>query len=230
MRKSYDIIYSLGADCSCAEFMKMCDLRATSGPFDWLNNTDFSTRMQCVLDDFKDFFNKTDLRPLAPDIADNFEPVKGYRFYENTRNKFYYFHDFLDDKLFDDMFPFVPAKYDRRIMRFHKNLAQKRRVLLIWFSRNHNTDDKTVVDLCDRVCKKYNKTIDFLIIEHTNNVRVPIIRQLAPNIMRYNLHAISRNSDGTLKFLGRQSAIKEIFSLYKLRTSFLKRVGNILGW
>lgn len=230
MRKSYDIIYSLGADCSCAEFMKMCDLRATSGPFDWLCNTDFATRMQCVLDDFKDFFNKSDFRPLAPEIASTYDSVKGYTFYENTRNKFYYFHDFLDDKSFDDVFPFVLAKYDRRIARFRKNLAQNHRVLLIWFSHHHDTDDKTLIDLCERVCKKYNKTIDFLIIEHADKVRIPIKRQLAPNIMRYNLHTVSKKPGEIRIFLGRESAIKEIFSLYKLRTTFLKRVRNLFRW
>ena len=41
---------------------------------------------------------------------------------------------------------------------------------------------------------------------------------------------INAKEDEIRNFLGRESAIKEIFSLYKLRTSFLKRVGNLFRW
>ena len=67
MHKKYDIIYSIGRDCACAMYMNNCKIRATSGPFDWLTNASFETRMNLILNDFADFLNPNDIKFLPKD-------------------------------------------------------------------------------------------------------------------------------------------------------------------
>lgn len=42
----YDVIYSLGRDCSCAMYMRQTNLRSCSGPFDWLTHAGFEKRFE----------------------------------------------------------------------------------------------------------------------------------------------------------------------------------------
>ena len=69
MKQKYDIIYSIGRDCACAMYMKQANLRACSGPFDWLTNANFETRIDLILNDFQDFINKNDIVPLEKEMA-----------------------------------------------------------------------------------------------------------------------------------------------------------------
>ena len=227
MNIEYDIIYSLGTDCACAEYMKKNNLRAVSGPFDWLNHTDFRTRMNCILNDFKDFFNKEDLKFLPKDPGAAFGNDYSHDYYEN-RNSFYYFHDFPVGVPFDKVFGAVKKTYNRRIRRFKKMLKTKRRVLLVWFAHYYRTDDSEIIALCDLVCRKYNKTIDFLIIEHSENQMVPEKRFLAPNILRIDVHTNGKQ-DGVPAFLGKECVVSPLFASYRLHVPWAKRILKIFS-
>ena len=64
-KKTYDIIYSIGYDCSCALYIKETGLRLTSGPFDWLTHASIEERFAALLNEFDDFFNIKDFKKIA---------------------------------------------------------------------------------------------------------------------------------------------------------------------
>lgn len=222
MHKKYDIIYSLGRDCACAMYMKQNKLRITSGPFDWLTNASFETRFNMILNDFAGFLSPDDIQflPKNPNVIND----EKCDYYENVRNGFYYYHDFPINVPMSESLPEVINKYNRRIARFYKNIRTKKRVLLIWFSHCSNTPDKMIIDLCNKVCGKFGKTIDFLIIEHKQNQKTPICTELAHNITKYNLHTTATDDMGRPTTQGNTTACNPLFAQFGLHIPWRHKI------
>ncbi len=226
--KKYDMIYSLGRDCSCAMYMQRYNLRLWSGPFDWLTNASFETRMELITNDFADFMNLEDIEflPKDPKVFND----KDCDYYKNTRNDFYYYHDFPIGVPLAKSFPAVRDKYMRRIKRFYKNISEHRRVLLIYFSHYSSTPDDVVKQLCDKFCKKMNKEVDFLIIEHTDGLNVARVRDIAKNITRYDVHTMQLDENGNPTTLGNEANCNPIFAGYGIRKNLKENVHSGIQW
>ncbi len=227
MKQKYDIIYSIGRDCACSMYMKQADLRSCSGPFDWLTNADFETRINLIINDFKDFLNQEDILSLAKDPCMHNDDTCDY--YQNIRNKFYYYHDFPTGVLFEKSFLSVYAKYMRRINRFYHKIYKANKVLLVWFSHYHDTPDSVLLDSNKRICDKFGKKIDFLIIEHTENIINPIKKQISDNIVKYNAHTLEFDDKGYPTTQGCQERVLPIFKQYKLKHTVKKRILRIIS-
>ncbi len=226
MNKKYDIIYSIGRDCACASYLAKLNLRACSGPFDWLTNANFQQRFELMLNDFSNFLNKDDLH-LMPKPT-QFPADKNNDYYENIRTGLYFWHDFPADKSFEEAYPEVKQKYERRIKRFYENIQNHNKVLLVWFSQVHNTPNELVLDLCDKFCKKMGKTIDFLIIEHAEGLQQAEMTQLSTNILKYRCHATRFDENGVPQTQGNERLVSPIFSQYKLAIPFKLRLVKFL--
>ena len=212
--KKYDIIYSIGRDCSCAMYLQKQGLRISSGPFDWLTNVnDIKDRLNFILNDFNDFLNLEDLKflPKDPNVFND----EACDYYENLRNGFYYYHDFHKNLSLNDAFPQVKEKYNRRIERFIRNLKTKKKVLLVWFS-HIPTADEAIIPLCEQICQKYGKQIDFLIIENDDSKADDDIEKkfLATNIVMYKLKTSSLDEKGNPTTMGREEVCSKLFKNY----------------
>ncbi|MCG8708355.1 hypothetical protein JHU04_001562 [Brenneria sp. 4F2] len=214
--KNYDIIYSIGRDCACSEYLKKNGLRICSGPFDWLTNAGFEERFTLLLNNFENFLNPEDFILLEKDIS--IENDNSCDYYKNVRTDFYFYHDFPTEVPFKDSFPDIAKKYRRRIQRFYDNVKNKKIVLLVWFSHYHNTSDEAVIRLCDSFCQKMERSIDFLIIEHSPNKKNHQIeiKNITNNIMRCSLYTITLDASGNITTLGNENSCHKIFSEYKL--------------
>lgn len=182
----YDIIYSLGRDCSCAMYMQQTNLRSCSGPFDWLTNAGFEKRFELMINNFDEFLEQSDLLPMDKPTA--FPSDKNNDYYENVKTGLYYWHDFPAGVPLQESFNIVKEKYNRRIKRFYDNILTKNRVLLIWFSQVGSTSDSVVLEYCDKLCSKIGKKLDFLIIEHREGV-------FEPQCIRHPIGSASREKD-----------------------------------
>ena len=214
--KKYDIIYSIGRDCSCAMYLQKQGLRISSGPFDWLTNVnDIKDRLKIILNDFDNFLNLEDLKflPKDPNVFND----EACDYYENLRNGFYYYHDFPKNVSLNDSFSQVKEKYDRRIRRFMYNLKTKKKVLLVWFS-HIPTADEAIISLCEQICQKYNKQIDFLVIENDDMKNDDEIKKklLAPNIVMYKLKTSSLDENGNPTVMGREDVCSKLFQNYAI--------------
>lgn len=215
MRKKYDIVYSIGRDCACAMYMKQANLRIVSGPFDWLTNADFETRFELILNDFKDFFNKEDLKFLKK--SKEMFNDENCEYYENIRNGFYFFHDFPIGKSFEEVYDSIKEKYDRRIQRFYDDLSRKEHILLIWFSHLHTTPDDVVLFYSEKLKVKLGKDVDLLIVEHTENLMHVEMRRLGEHVVRCNCHTQLIDMDNGNLTLGNELLVLPIFQQYSLR-------------
>lgn len=224
MVKKYDVIYSLGRDCACSKYMKKAKLRICSGPFDWLKNASFERRLECMLNDFDGFFNFEDFKPLEKNK--NLDVDKHCDYYANVKSQFYFLHDFQEGLPLSETFQGVKDKYERRIKRFYKKIADNKKVLLIWFSHINGTSDEVLLDLCGKFCDKMNKQIDFLIIEHQEGQFEAKQHKLSDNIIKYSCHSQENDADVTL--LGNEKLILPIFKQYKLIIPWYVYVKNFM--
>ena len=213
MHKKYDFIYSIGADCASAMYMRKFYLRRASGPFDWLCHADFKTRIEMILTKFDGFLLSENMVMLPRNTTGLHDAINDS--WHDTKTGFYFYHDFEHSKDFAETFPLVREKYNRRIARFYDNIEKYNRVLLIWYSQSYNTPDDVILGVCDKVCKKFNKQIDFIIIENDESMPRNKIetRQIADNIIRHAVYAI----DETTPTLGNYKLIDKIFSKIRIR-------------
>ena len=125
MKKKYSLYVSLGAACSCSETLRRHGLQLFSYPLDWCCGSSFLTRIQCLIDGYRNFFNKEDFQFVGPgnSIHDT---------YKNTRTGIIFKHDFAVDVPFDSQYPALAQKYERRINRLLKQLEQADTVCFVY--------------------------------------------------------------------------------------------------
>lgn len=111
---AYDLYMSLGENCLPATALQQVNLRKFSGPFDWIDKSDFLLRVCQIESDFEDALNYEDLSfnlNLRTDRKHNTCSVK------NLRTGFVHPHDFLDDS--EACYLKQKAKYQRRQERMY---------------------------------------------------------------------------------------------------------------
>lgn len=225
--KMYDVVFSLGADCACATYMKRHGLRSCAGPFDWLTHATLETRVQLVVNDFEDFLDISDLRRLPENgsiTSDN-----GCDCYENTKNGLYFFHDFKTGIDFKRAYHDVRAKYARRISRFYKTIADSNRVLLIWFAHNHSNFDG-IESFHRALEEKFSKRIDFVCIENDSGSVDGEVECIALNerLKYYRLRTVAFDAAGMPTTLGRTESCDPVFAQFALRRPVMERVKGAL--
>lgn len=221
--KQYDIIYSIGRDCACSMYLQSNKLRSTSGPMDWITTANFQERFEMLLNNFDGFINPDNFEflPKNPNIAND----ENCDYYRNTKTHFDFYHDFPTGVPFSESFPSVYEKYNRRIKRFYDNINKKKKVLLVWFSHYTRTPDSEILSLCNKFCKKIDKQIDFLIIEHTENMFTPTKTKLSKNILKINMH--TRDVYGTAPVQGNFDLVNnKVFKNYTINS----KISIILHW
>ena len=137
MTKKYDLIFGLGAACSCSQALRAAHLQLLSFPFDWVvprldcasYDNDLLHRVSSICNDFPDWFRKEDFH-FRKDPKTN-----GMLDYFNERLGLVFLHDFPCGIPFDESFPAVQAKYRRRIDRFIHLLRHSRKVLVVRIER-----------------------------------------------------------------------------------------------
>ncbi len=220
-KKEYDLIYSIGASCACAGYMKRHDMRFCSGPFDWLSNASLATNLDLIANNFKDFIDPQNLTFYAK----NDRALNNCDTYKNTKTGTCFVHDFISDIPFEEIFPSIKEKYERRIQRFYKKIEEADSVLLIWLNCFSKSDENNIVEKCNEIMKKFNKKIDFLIIEHDETKPRGEIehKSLSENVEYYLLHIKKEDKQGNLTTMGDVKNVNRIFSKYRLKMPITKR-------
>jgi len=134
-KERFDFICSLGSSCLCATSLRDAGLRLSSGPFDWVLGPSLLKRVELIANDFAGWFEHDDFELLG-----SREKVE-HDNYANRRTGYTFPHEFDFGRPFDECYPAVRAKYDRRIARFYERIRASRRVLLVWLE-NPVADDR----------------------------------------------------------------------------------------
>ena len=155
--KKYDFIFGIGRACACSQSLRLAGLQLLSLPWDWLATTtkpdcpDLRMRLGIIESGFSDWLREEDLEFIS-DHADN-----GKDQYRNRRYPITYLHDFPRGVPLHESFPAVKAKYDRRVARFQRLMAEsKSSVLAVCM-------DSPVADMADvAACREAQRRLQAL--------------------------------------------------------------------
>lgn len=169
-RIKYDCIFSLGEVCFCANYLRHMRLRKFSAPFDWIAGATFAERMNFLLNDFQDYFNKEDLvyhgRREYPEPCD---------IYYNQRTHIVFNHDFPLLKPFEEAYPKVKERYDRRIKKLYDRINKSKLVLIVYMEQANTksgiTSDEELCAMMEELNHKFPNThIDLMYIRHNEEM------------------------------------------------------------
>ena len=184
--REYDFLFSIGSACTCTDMMRRCNLQDKSYPFDWLWGSDFVSRCDYLINDFKDWFNKEDFE--LEFMTSNTK----HAVWKNRRTQLVYNHDFIENSSnIEDSYLPVKEKYDRRISRLLTNLNNSSRIAIIYLERPNGQDKPAseidTVNCWLKILNKFgaNKQIDIYYIHYQTEQDVPICHRLNNHVFYY---------------------------------------------
>lgn len=228
-KQKYDLVFSLGEACSCAQTLINTDLRQFSGPFDWLFGSDFVGRCKILASNFDRFIEKGDLEDTGKTNLDTHNLCE---IYYNKYNDIAFNHDFLKSLSFDDVYTQVKEKYDRRINRLLAQIESASKILIVYIetpNTEKHTSDKDIIAGLDIIHQKYpNKQVDLLYFKSDSQMQLNQFKKeaLSENITKITSNYKSQKPnampyDVNLRFLAR------LLSEYRLNLPFIKRFKKV---
>lgn len=165
-KTKYDFVFSMGEACFVADCLKLRNLRKYSGPFDWMYASDFETRFKIFINEFEDYFNKSDLQ-----LIDKNETVAVYK---NIRTGLIYNHDFRANQPFDTEYQLVYDKYARRIKRLIDCAKSGGRILICYCEMRTASyvDTASLFQLLDYANMHFSNNIDLAYFRHNPNMKI----------------------------------------------------------
>ncbi len=173
----YDVVFSLGCNCGCAEYLRKYGLRASAGPFDWVLAPSAQAPFHILLEDLRPLLQLDDLKEI--------NGKAGNRIVVSGRSGYTLFHDFWQDAPLQAQLPQVCAKYARRAERFLDALCKGKRVLLVWYGETGFTlSDEEIVRFSGAVRKKYGQNTDFLVLQYEPGLSAAAYQRLADGAVK----------------------------------------------
>ena len=225
--KKFDLICSIGEDCACSMYLRKFNLQNGSYPFDWLTKSNFDTRINLIINDFKDFCNKEDFEKLEKPKNAIVDLKCDY--YENKYTDFYFYHDFDANLDFDDVYEIVKKRYERRINRFYKHINNSKNILFVFWGRTDFIDNEKLKVYHQQLNNKFqNQNIYLLILENTPNQNNFIYDNISENILKIKYNMTSYDINKPQNACARNVLLNDkIFKQLKLKKSIYTYLRNI---
>ena len=153
-KKKYDLIFGIGAACSCTQALRKSKLQLASYPLDWLFGSDFIGRVDFLISEFKGFIEKSDLAFSFSNRSSSCDA------YANKRTGIVFNHDFPGGVPLEESYPVVRAKYDRRIARLLNNIQRAKSVLVVYMETpetKQHTSNEEILCGWQKLKEKYSK-------------------------------------------------------------------------
>lgn len=223
MSEKYELVFGIGAACLCSQALRKSNLQFASYPFDWLYGSNFSSRVQLLISDFKDFFEKEDIVFTG---KTNNDPEKLCNIYENKKTGLFFPHDFPPAASFESFFPEVKKKYDRRIKRLLDSINKKHDILIVYvetalYSETETTSE-VLIECSNKIAQRYpDKNIHLLYIRCSDEF---CDEQISPQIRRISFNY--KNSKSLPPHDAR--LLRKALEGYSVKRSLSTRIKNIL--
>ena len=163
-KKEYDLIVSLGGNCSVAHNLRYRGMRPFSLPFDWCYMEDESPivyLLKAFENNFQDFFLKEnlELQPATPEHAIIYK----------DRISGYYFPNHFPEKIKKDKdYSEVAKKIKRRIERLYQKIKESKKILFI-LATSFDTDSSNILALSKKLNTLFpDKQLDFRIMRFSS--------------------------------------------------------------
>jgi len=167
LKSRFDFVCGLGSACIASQALREASLQYASFPFDWLSGPTFSQRIQSIVDDFIGWFEAGDLECIG---NPNHFTHDSYR---NHVTNAVFPHDFDQGRAFDEIYPIVKEKYERRIRRLYDCIRRSQRVLFVWLenpSDDDRPDETTVLRALQMLSAKFpGVAFSFLVIDRAQD-------------------------------------------------------------
>ncbi len=128
--KTYDFIFGIGRACACSQALRKAGLQMLSLPWDWVvvhplgGRRELPVRLDVMESGFEDWLREEDLEFVSSITA------TGKDLYRNRRYGIAHPHDFPLGVPLHESYPAAKAKYDRRVARFQRLMAESRTCVL----------------------------------------------------------------------------------------------------
>jgi len=166
--KKYDFIFGTGGSCRCSMGLREAGLQLLSFPYDWNPGPDFVCRCEYLADGFPNWIDRDLLELTNPEEKEN------HLHYRNVKTGFTFIHDFHAKHIFDEQYPLVKERYERRIARFFNQIERSSKILVIWVNV---VDDPYQLDVIGAAkgreflrCRWPNKQIDVLVMNYKEGI------------------------------------------------------------
>lgn len=123
----YDFAFSCGYSCGVTQALRAAGLQFASFPFDWTATPSFRRAAETIAGGFARWMDRGDL-----ELVDVRRGGINKHIYRNRRTGFGFVHDFSSYKTFDDNYPEVAEKYERRIERLQSCFLSAKKILAIF--------------------------------------------------------------------------------------------------
>ena len=189
MKKNYDLIFSLGAACSCTQSLRKAGLQLASFPLDWIGVVPPSRKAEWIRDGYPELFELEDFKLMGVHEGHSMLLVR------NTRTGMSHPHDFPVGKSIAESYPEVRAKFDRRIVHFDRLLAKSKNILAVYVTQpNENTFPVSEFESCRRILgeKLPHAHIDVLAFQHRADIPFERRTKSSPSgeitVIEFNYH------------------------------------------
>lgn len=142
-QEKYDFIFSIGEACSCSSTLRNAGLQHRSMPFDWVARPSLVERAKLFHDNFQNWLPKEAMECVGKQLIEK----KPKLIYRNTITGTVFNHDFPLDVPFEEAYPIVKARHDRRIARLYETIRSSRSVLMVNLAPPNETKDQSNEDL-----------------------------------------------------------------------------------
>ena len=213
----FDLVVSIGEDCTCSGYLRRCRLQDFSYPFDWLTKASFASRIELLLNNFSDFLNKKDLYILEKPKNGNVDKKCDY--WADKKYDFYFYHDFPANESFESAYKKIKEKYSRRITRLYKQISDSKNVLFVWWSRSKHQSIELVQDYYTKLSQRFpSNSVYLLIIESSENEENIFLEDNHILISRFDNTSYKHNKRWN-ETMGNESNNLRIFSQIKMNKS-----------
>lgn len=174
--KKYKHFISLGYFCSVAQELERIGLRDCSSPFDWCIS-DWKGVERAISTHFENFLNYENL------YQDKTEPLH----YKDMEYNIAFFHDFDKYKSLSEQLASVQKKYERRIERFYKDIAEP--TLFVRY-----ICDECGREEIDYIEENYTKIVELLKSFNSNNEIIFIANEETKS-EKVNIYSVKKDEN-----------------------------------
>ena len=178
--RSYDLAFSLGFSCGASTALRVAGLQHASYPLDWVGSPGVVASARAIAADFSGWLERDDLR-----LYDIRRGALNKHVYLNSRTGFGFPHDFSSFVGFDEAYPEVCAKYDRRIARFCEIAGKAKRLLAVYieFPVKGRASNAELAEARKVIAARFpGATVDLLYFHEGVGVVRPVVEEIAPGL------------------------------------------------
>lgn len=124
----YDFVFPIGAACSCTSALRYAKLQFRSLPFDWLWGSTLVKRSRLFESGFADWLTEAAMECVGEQLIESIPKLV----YKNNLTEIVFNRDFPLGQEFQQSYPVIKEKYNRRISRLLECIKSSQRVLAVY--------------------------------------------------------------------------------------------------